>query len=174
MARTFRLVERAPYAPHRCIVTGVTGKADAPLIDLGAEPEYYGRAYLGYAVFVAIADQFGFIGPDQAKMLREENEQLKKRLDRVPAVTERLVNDIRDISISVTADLLSDPTPVVLADDKKSEPVNSGVNLDYFGDDQTPEGDSDNAVDEGPASVPAGDGSKRKSSTKPRTSGSGN
>ena len=174
MARTFRLVERAQYAPYRCVVTGVTSKPGTPLIDLGAEAEYYGRVYLSYNILAALADQFGFVSPDEAKVLRTQNTELKKRLDRIPAVTERLVNDIRDISISVTADLLSDATPVVLVDDKKSEQSNAGANLDYFGDDQTPEGDSNDAVDEGPASVPASDGVKRKSSTKPKPSGSGN
>lgn len=175
MARTFRLVERGQYAPHRCIVTGVTGKPDAPLIDLGAEAEYYGRVYISYSILAALADQMGFATPEVAKALRTENEQLQKRLDRIPAVTERLVNDIRDISISVTADLLSEPTPVVLADDKKSEQSDSGANLDYFGDDQPLEDNSEPAVVERPASVPANNGSKRSSnSTKARTGSSGN
>lgn len=174
MARTFRLVERGQYAPHRCIVTGVTGKPDAPLIDMGAEPEYYGRVYLSYSILAALAEQFGFASPNVANELRTENEELKKRLDRIPAVTERLVNDIRDISISVTADLLSEHTPVVLADDKKPEQSNAGANLDYFGDDQPLEDNSEPAVVERPASVPADNGSKRSSnSTKPRTGSSG-
>lgn len=174
MARTFRLVERGQYAPHRCIVTGITGKADTPLIDLGAEPEYYGRVYLSYGILVALADQFGFATPEVTKALRTENEQLKKRLDRIPAVTERLVNDIRDISISVTADLLSEPTPVVLADDEKPKQSDSGANLDYFGDDKPLEDNSEPAVVERPASVPANNGSKRSTnSTKPRTGSSG-
>lgn len=175
MAKTFRLVERGQYAPHRCIVTGVTGKPDAPLIDLGADPEYYGRVYLSYSTFVAMADQFGFATPDVANALRTENNQLKERLDRIPAVTERLVNDIRDISISVTADLLSEPTPVVLADDKKPEQSDTGANLNNLGDDQPLEDNSEPAVVERPASVPTNTGSKRSSnSTKSRTVSSDN
>lgn len=174
MARTFRIVERASYAPHRCIITGVTSKPDTPLIDTGAEAELYGRVYLSYNILVAMADQFGFIGPDEAKMLREENASLKKRLDRIPAVTERLVNDIRDISISVTADLLSDATPVVLANDEKPEQDNSGANLDYFGDDKTSSDISEPAVNEGPASVPTGSGSKRSTSSKSSAGSSSN
>ena len=174
MARTFRVVERGQYAPHRCIVTSVTGKSDAPLIDLGAEAEYYGRVYLSYNVFVAIADQLGFIHPDAANALRTENETNKKRLDRIPAVTERLVNDIRDISISVTADLLSDPTPIVLADDKKPKQGNSRANLDYFGDDESAEHNSEPSSSEGPTSVPAGNGSKRKPTTSSGTNSSSN
>jgi hypothetical protein len=172
MARTFRVVERGQYAPHRCIVTSVTGKPDAPLIDLGAEAEYYGRVYLSYNIFVAIADQLGFVHPDVANALRTENETIKKRLDRIPAVTERLVNDIRDISISVTADLLSDPTPIVLADDEKPKQGNSRANLDYFGDNDPVEHDSEPSSSEGPTSVSAGNGSKRKPTNSPRTNSS--
>lgn len=172
MARTFRVVERGQYAPHRCIVTGVTGKVDAPLIDLGAEAEYYGRVYLSYNIFVAVADQLGFVHPDVANALRTENETNKKRLDRIPAVTERLVNDIRDISISVTADLLSDPTPIVLADDKKSEQSDTRPNLDYFGDNKPVEHDSEPTSSEGPTSVSTSNGSKRKPTNSSRTDSS--
>lgn len=174
MGRTFRLVERGQYAPYRCVVTSVTGKPDAPLIDLGAEAEYYGRVYLSYNIFVAIADQLGFMHPNVANALRTENETMKKRLDRIPAVTERLVNDIRDISIGVTADLLSDATPIVLADDEKPKQGDSRANLDYFGDDNPVEHDSEPTSSEGPTSVPAGNGSKRKQPTDPRTDSSDN
>jgi hypothetical protein len=172
MARTFRLVERGQYAPHRCIVTGVTGKPDVPLIDMGAEAEYYGRVYLSYNIFVALADQLGFLHPDVANALRTENDNYKKRLDRLPAVTERLVNDIRDISISASADLLSDPTSIVLADDAKPEQSNSRANLDYFGDNDIVEHDSKPSSSEGPTSVSTSNGSKRKPTNSPRTNSS--
>lgn len=174
MAKTFRLVERGQYAPHRCIITGVTGRPDAPLIDLSSEAEFYGRVYISYSIFVALADQLGFITPELANTLRTENAQMKKRLDRIPAVTERLVNDIRDISISASADLLSDPAPVVLVDDQKREQGNSRANLDYFGDDQPSKDSSEPVVDEGPVSVPASAGSKRKPASKSGTGSSSN
>jgi hypothetical protein len=130
--------------------------------------------YLSYNVFVAIADQLGFATPEVASVLRAENTELKKRLDRIPAVTERLVNDIRDISIAATADLLTDSSLVVLADDKKPEQGDTGANLDYFGDGNTSEPDSEPSGSEGPASLPASDGGKRKSTSSTRPSSTNN
>lgn len=174
MARTFKVHERAPHRPNRCVVTHVTGSTDNPLIDLNTQIDYYGMVYLSYSVLVAVADQLGFAAPNETKMLRAENEELKKRLDRIPAVTERLVNDIRDISISATADLLSESAPIVLADDTNNEQSNTRANLDNLGDDKPSEDSSEPVVNEGSASIPASDGIKRKPSTKPRTSSSGN
>lgn len=174
MAKQFKLHERAPHIPNRCVVTGVTGKPENLLIDLDTQIDYYGMVYLSYSTFVAIADQLGFATPEVANTLRTENETLKMRLDRVPAVTERLVNDIRDISIAATADLLADSTPVVLADDQKPEQSNTGANLDYFGDSNSSEPDSEPTGSEGPVSLPASDGGKRKSTSSTRPSSSSN
>lgn len=174
MARVFNVYERAPHIPNRCIVTGVTGKPENPLIDLDTQIDYYGMVYLSYSTFVAIADQLGFATPQVANALRTENAEMKKRLDRIPAVTERLVNDIRDISIAATADLLTDSTLLVLADDKEPEQGNSRANLDYFGDGNTSEPDSESAGSEGPNSVPANSSSKRNVSTKPKPSSTNN
>jgi|TARA_B110000879_G_scaffold37320_1_gene51915 hypothetical protein len=174
MARTFKVHERAPHRPNRCVVTHVTGSTDNPLIDLDTQIDYYGMVYLSYSTLAAVADQLGFAGPNETKMLRAENEELKKRLDRIPAVTERLVNDIRDISISATADLLSESAPIVLADDTNNEQSNTRANLDNLGDDKPSEDSSEPVVNEGSASIPASDGIKRKPGTKPRTSSSGN
>jgi len=174
MAREFKLHERAPHIPNRCVVTGVTGKPDNLLIDLDTQIDYYGMVYLSYNVFVAIADQLGFATPEVANALRTENTTLKERLDRIPAVTERLVNDIRDISIAATAELLTDSAPIVLANDEKPEQSNTGANLDYFGDGNASEPDSESSGSEGSASVPAGDGSKRKSTSSTRPSSTNN
>ena len=174
MARVFNVYERAPHIPNRCIVTGVTGKPENPLIDLDTQIDYYGMVYLSYSTFVAIADQLGFATPQVANALRTENAEMKKRLDRIPAVTERLVNDIRDISIAATADLLTDSTLLVLADDKEPEQGNSRANLDYFGDGNTSEPDSEPAGGEGSNSVPANSSSKRSASTKPKPSSTNN
>ncbi len=174
MAREFKLHERAPHIPNRCVVTGTTGKPDNLLIDLDTQIDYYGMVYLSYNVFVAIADQLGFATPEVANALRMENTELKKRLDRIPAVTERLVNDIRDISIAATADLLTDSSLVVLADDTKPEQGNTGANLDYFGDGNTSEPDSESSGSEGSASLPASNGGKRKSTSSTRPSSTDN
>lgn len=174
MARTFKVFDRAPHIPNRCVVTGTTGSSENPLIDLDTQIDYYGMVYLSYSVLVAIADQLGFATPEVANALRTENASMKERLDRIPAVTERLVNDIRDISINATADLLTDSSLLILANDKVGEQSNSRANLDYFGDDNPSEPDSTPAGSEGPNSVPANSSSKRNASTKPRPSGSGN
>lgn len=174
MARVFNVYERAPHIPNRCIVTGVTGKPENPLIDLDTQIDYYGMVYLSYSTLVAIADQLGFATPEVANALRTENAEMKKRLDRIPAVTERLVNDIRDISIAATADLLTDSSLLVLANDKKPEQGNSRANLDYFGDGNTSEPDSEPTGSEGSNSVPANSGSKRNVSTKPKPSSTNN
>lgn len=174
MAKQFKLHERAPHIPNRCVVTGVTGKPDNLLIDLNTQIDYYGMVYLSYSTFVAIADQLGFATPEVANALRTENAEQKKRLDRIPAVTERLVNDIRDISIAASADLLTDSSLLVLADDQKPEQGNAGANLDYFGDSNASEPDSEPSGSEGPASLPASDGGKRKSNSTTRPSSSSN
>lgn len=174
MAKQFKLHERAPHIPNRCVVTGVTGKPDNLLIDLDTQIDYYGMVYLSYSTFVAIADQLGFATPEVANALRTENAEQKKRLDRIPAVTERLVNDIRDISIAASADLLTDSSLLVLADDQKPEQGNAGANLDYFGDSNASEPDSEPSGSEGSASLPASDGGKRKSNSTTRPSSSSN
>ena len=172
MARTFKVHERAPHIPNRCAVTGTTGSAENPLIDLDVQIDYYGMVYLSYSILAAMADQFGFASPNVAKELRNENEKLKEMVTRIPGVIERLSNDIRDISISATADLLSDTTPIVLANDKELEQSNSRANLDYFGDNNSSEPDSEPAGSEGSTSVPTSGSSKRKSNpaTKPSSS----
>lgn len=174
MAKQFKLHERAPHIPNRCVVTGVTGKPDNLLIDLDTQIDYYGMVYLSYSTFVAIADQLGFATPEVANALRTENAEQKKRLDRIPAVTERLVNDIRDISIAASADLLTDSSLLVLANDPNAEQSNTGANLDYFGDSNASEPDSEPSGSEGSASLPASDGGKRKSNSTTRPSSSSN
>lgn len=174
MAKQFKLHERAPHIPNRCVVTGVTGKPDNLLIDLDTQIDYYGMVYLSYSTFVAIADQLGFATPEVANALRTENAEQKKRLDRIPAVTERLVNDIRDISIAASADLLTDSSLLVLANDQNAEQSNTGANLDYFGDSNASEPDSEPSGSEGSASLPASDGGKRKSNSTTRPSSSSN
>lgn len=155
MARTFRVLERGTHRPNRCVVTGLTGSKENPLIDLDSQIDYYGMVYLSFSVFAAIADQLGYVSPNQASVLRSENEEMRKKLDRLPTVTERLVNDIRDLSISAVADLLSDFTPVVLANDEEPQQGNAGASDDYSRDDNPLESDSELVGSEGSAGVSA-------------------
>lgn len=170
MAKTFTKYDRAPHTPHRCIVCAVVPSIENPVLDLDKQIDFYGMVYLCYRCTVNIATQIGFAIPEEATRLREENVSLKEKINRIPSVTERLVNDIRDLSIAASADLLSDPLPVVLADDKKPEQVNTGVNADYLGDNTVAEPSSEPAVSEGSDSVPANTGSKRTTKTTSRTS----
>ena len=173
MARNFKILERAPHRPNRCVVTGLTGSKDNPLIDLDAQIDYYGMVYLSYSIFAAIADQLGYVSPNEASVLRSENVEMRKKLDRLPTVTERLVNDIRDLSISAVADLLSDFTPVVLADDKEPEQSNAGASDDYGRDDNPLKPNSEPPGIKGPSGVSTDSVSKPVRSN-PRTTSSGN
>ncbi len=168
MARKFNLVERAPFKPFQCVVCNSHPTYDNPALDLGKQIDYYGMVYLCSYCIANIADQMGYMHPKEAATTREEVAALRDKIGRIPAVTERLVNDIRDLSIAATADLLAEPTPVVLVDDAVVEPSNEGANLDYFGASEPAESSSEPASDEGPASVPASSGSVGKPKTTPR------
>jgi hypothetical protein len=174
MAKTYKSHDRAPYAPHRCIVCNVVPSSENPVLDLDKQIDYYGMVYLCYRCTVSVTHQLGFATPEEATALREENATLKEKIGRIPAVTERLVNDIRDISIAASADLLSEPVTVVLVDDKNREQINGGPNKDYFGDDPTVEPSSESSVSEGSDSVPADTGSKRTAKTAVRASAPSN
>lgn len=174
MTRKFNVYDRAPHAPRVCAVTGTSGSADNPLIDLELQIDYYGMVYLSYSVLTAMAVQLGFASPTEAKVLREENIKLKEKITRIPGVIERLSNDIRDISISATADLLSDNAPVVLANDEKPKQSNSRANLDHVGDDSPSKPDSKLIVGKGPNSVSANNGIKRQPTPSPNPISSSN
>lgn len=174
MARTYKLHSRAPHTPHRCIVCNVVPSEENYVVDLDKQIDFYGMVYLCYRCLVGITAQLGFTTPDETARLREEVESLRTKIGRIPAITERLVNDIRDISLSVSADLLSEPTPVVLVDDQKPEQGDSGVNSDYFGDDTPVEPSSEPAVSEGPDSLPADTRRNRSTNTRSRTSPANN
>ena len=170
MAKTYKLHARAPYTPHRCIVCNVVPSEDNQVVDLDKQIDFYGMVYLCYRCIVGITSQMGFTTPDETLRLKAEVESLRTKIGRIPAVTERIVNDIRDLSLSVSADLLSEPATVVLADDKKPKQSNTGVNADYFGDDTPVEPSSEPAVSEGPDSLPADTSSDRPTKSRPRTS----
>lgn len=174
MPRTYRTYERAPHVPYKCINCNATASTDNVLIDIDKQIDFYGMVYICYRCVVGITYQLGFVTPEISANLIKENEKLTAQLKRVPAVTERLINDIRDLSLSASAELLSDPTSVVLANDPVAEPSNTGANADYFGDDNTTEQSSAPAVSEGSDSVPANPGSKRTTKPGTRTSAPSN
>lgn len=175
MPRTFNLVERAQHRPFQCVVCHTHPTYDNPALDLNIQIDYYGMVYLCSSCIANVAHHMGYMHPKEASNLLEEVTTLRDKIGRIPAVTERLVNDIRDLSIAATADLLAEPTPIVLVDDTHVEPSNEGVNLDYFGADEPVEPSSEPAGDERPASVPASSGSNgaTKKSTRNSTASNG-
>lgn len=174
MAKTYKLHARAPYTPHRCMVCNVVPSEENQVIDLDKQIDYYGMVYLCYRCLVGMTAQLGFTTPDETTRLKEEVESLRTKINRIPAITERLVNDIRDISLSASADLLSEPTPVVLVDDQNVKQGDSRVNADYFGDDTPVEPSSEPAISEGSDSLPADTRRNRSTNPRPRTSTANN
>ena len=161
MARKFQIHTRAPYVPYQCIVCSSNASAENVLVDLDKQVDFHGMVYLCYRCLVAMGDQLGFITPERAVILKDENAALNEKIKRIPLITERLINDIRDISINASADLLADTAAVVLVDDEIVEPSDEGASEAERGDEQDVVASSEPVVDEGSDSVPANPSSKR-------------
>lgn len=174
MAKQYQLYERAPYVPYECISCRDVGHGANKIIDLEIQVDYYGMVYLCESCFGGIADGLGYMRPTETTVVREELALVRAKLERVPAVTERLVNDIRDLSIAATADLLSDATAVVLDDDQINQSGDEGVNLDYFGASESVEPSSEPAGDKGSVSVPTSVSSNGAAKKSARNSPAGN
>jgi hypothetical protein len=170
MPRTFQTYTRAPHVPYECIVCTASGGLDNVLIDLDKQIDYHGMVYLCYRCLVAISHQLGFITPDRAVILKDENAALNEKIKRIPLITERLINDIRDISINASADLLANPAAVVLVDDKNIEPSDEGASEAERGNEQDVVASSEPVVDKGSDSVPANPSSKRSTRSTVSTS----
>ncbi len=170
MAKTFNTYTRAPHVPYQCIVCNNHASTENVLIDLDRQVDYHGMVYLCYRCLVAISSQLGFVTPERAVALKEENALLNEKIKRIPLITERLINDIRDISINASADLLADPSAVVLADDKVAEQSDSGTSEAERGNDEVVSPVSEPAVNKGSDSVPANPSSKRSTRSAVSTS----
>lgn len=170
MPRVFKTYERAPYTPYHCVVCRNQGGIDNVLIDLDRQIDFHGMVYLCYRCLVAVGDQMGFVTPERAVALKEENAALNEKIKRIPLITERLINDIRDISINASADLLADPAAIVPANDENPEPSNEGASEAERGDDEAARSVSEPAVVEGSDSVPANPSRKRTTRTTPPAS----
>lgn len=174
MPRTFKTHTRAPFTPYNCLICRNNASIDNPLIDLDRQIDYYGMAYMCYRCLVAVGDSLGFITPERAAVLQGENLVLNEKIKRIPLITERLINDIRDISINASADLLADPSVIVLANDQNVEQGDAGASEAERVDDGTPSESSEPAVDKGSDSVPANPSRKRATKTTPPTSPASN
>jgi len=161
--------DRAPYHPYECVVCTNIASSDNPLVDVGRVIEDYGDVYLCKSCATSIAYYLNIVQDAQA-VLEKKIEELNQQVGQVPALIERLVNGIRDISISTSADLLAIGAPVILVDDKDAEQGDISIDENELGDDSVAESVSESVVDEGPDSVPASAGSKRTANSGTRKS----
>ena len=165
--------ERAPYHPYQCVVCTHEASSSNPLVEPGRVIEDYGDVYLCKSCITSLAYYLNIVQDAQVAMEIKINE-MNAELGKVPTLIERLVNGIRDLSISASADLLAVGTPVVLVNDTEPESSNQGPNLDYFGTSEPAESSSEPVSDEGPVGVPASAGRNGKSKTTPRNSPASN
>ncbi len=161
--------ERAPYHPYECVVCTHQASQSNPLVEPGRVIEDYGDVYICKSCVTSLAYYLNIV-QDAQLVMEKKIEELHGELGKVPALIERLVNGIRDLSISTSADLLAIGTPVVLVNDKDAEQSDSSVSENELGDDNVAESVSEPIVDEGPDSVPAGVGSKRTTKAGTRNS----
>ena len=161
--------DRAPHYPYECVICTHEANPDNPLVEAGRVIEDYGDVYVCKSCIHSLAHYLEI--PQTAE--REANkrvEELSKEVNEVPNIIERLVNGIRELSISTSADLLAISTPVILVDDKKSEQGDDSTNETELGHNSSTESVSKSVVNEGPDSVPASAGSKRATNTSTRKS----
>jgi len=161
--------ERAPYHPYECVICTHEASPSNVLVEAGRVIEDYGDVYVCRSCITSLAYYLNIVQDAQVAMQVEVN-KLNDELAKVPQLIERLVNGIRDLSISTSADLLAISSINVLADDAKLEQGDSSVNEDKLGDDSVVESGSEPTVDKGPDSVPANPSRKRATDTSTRTS----
>lgn len=152
--------ERAPYHPYECVVCTHQASPSNPLVEPGRVIEDYGDVYLCKSCITSLAYYLNIV-QDAQLVMEKKIEELHGELGKVPTLIERLVNGIRDLSISTSADLLAIGTPVVLVNDEDAKQSDISPNENELGHDSVAESVSEPVVDEGPDSVPASPGSKR-------------
>jgi len=165
--------DRAPYHPYECVVCTHQASTDNPLVDAGRVIEDYGDVYICRSCVTSIAYYLNIVQDAQA-IMEKKIEELNEQVGKVPALIERLVNGIRDLSISTSADLLAIGTPVILADDKDAEQSDISIDENELGNDSVTESVSESVVDEGPDSLPASPSSKRAIKAGTRNSSANN
>lgn len=165
--------ERAPYHPYECVVCTHQASPSNPLVEPGRVIEDYGDVYLCKSCITSLAYYLNIVQDAQLVMEAKINE-MNAELGKVPTLIERLVNGIRDLSISASADLLAVGTPVVLVNDEKSEQSNIGATEGEHGHDSHVKSVDKSSVHKGPDSVPASVGGKRVTNTGARKSSTDN
>jgi len=165
--------ERAPYHTYECVVCTHEASADNVLVEAGRVIEDYGDVYICKSCITSLAYYLKIVQAAEAAM-QTEVDKLNAELKKVPYLIERLVNGIRDISISTSADLLAIGSINLLANDTVAEQGDSSVNEDKLGDDSVVESGSEPTVNEGSDSVPADSSSKRTANAGTRKSPANN
>ena len=161
--------ERAPYHPYECVICTHEASPNNVLVEAGRVIEDYGDVYICRSCITSLAYYLNVVQDAQVAM-QVEVSKLNSELAKVPQIIERLVNGIRDLSISSSADLLAISSIDVLVNDTKLEQGDSSVNEGKLGDDSVIESGSELTVDKGPDSVPASPSSKRTTNSSTRTS----
>lgn len=161
--------ERAPYHPYECVVCTHQASSSNPLVEPGRVIEDYGDVYICKSCITSLAYYLNIVQDAQLVMEAKINE-MNAELGKVPTLIERLVNGIRDLSISASADLLAVGTPVVLVNDEKSEQSNVGTAPSEHGHDRPTKSVGEPVVDERSDSVPANSSSKRTAEARTRNS----
>jgi hypothetical protein len=165
--------ERAPYHPYQCVVCTHEASSSNPLVEPGRVIEDYGDVYLCKSCITSLAYYLNIVQDAQVAMEIKINE-MNAELGKVPTLIERLVNGIRDLSISASADLLAVGTPVVLVNDKKPKQSDGSATEDEHGHDSHVKSVDKSSVHERPDSVPASAGGKRVANTGARKSSTDN
>lgn len=165
--------QRAPHFPYECVICTHEIGPDNFLVDVGRDIEDYGSVYVCKSCIYSLATYIGLVATIEAE-LQSRIDVLNNELSKVPNLIERLVNGIRDLSISTSADLLAISTGDVLVNDQKLEQSDSSVDENKLGDDSVIESSSEPVVNEGSDSVPASASRKRTSNAGARTSSTSN
>lgn len=165
--------ERAPHFPYECVVCTHEASPDNVLVDVGRLIDDYGDVYICRSCITSLAYYLNVV-QDAETAMQVEVDKLNVELEKVPHLIERLVNGIRDISISTSADLLAVGPVDVLVNDTKLEQGDSSVDENQLGDDSVVESGSEPTVNEGSDSVPANPSRKRATNTTARTSSTSN
>jgi len=161
--------DRAPYHPYECVICTHEASLENPLVEAGRVIEDYGDVYVCKSCIHSLASYLEIPQTAEAEA-NKKVEALTKELNEVPTIIERLVNGIRELSISTSADLLAISTPVILVDDKKSEQGDDSTNETELRHNSVTEPVRKSVVNKGSDSVPASAGSKRATNTNTRTS----
>jgi len=109
-----RISDVPAAAPGKCVVCGYTGGdlgGTRKFIDVGLDIDFYGVVYFCTDCMDATAEILGYITPEKAAALSEDNARLSLRVGELE-VMEAKLNDIRT---SIWPDTRALPEPVIIS-----------------------------------------------------------